>query len=328
MSATTTTTAATLIKHRGSMDPWGRNKASLAENASLMEKLNQEARDNWDSDAWHRQIAADIATSLDYQFTFDNLFSQYFQVEAVGEFDRVILKERRGLKVFYTSRGGYIDESQIRTEEWQIPRDTLGFHLSEMTDKLRANFAVNMTDMVTLGEARLEAEVNRRIFNLLQEAVPSSAPEYVATNGLTKPELDAAIREVRDAIKPNGMGPIPVTIIGRASMIDQISEFNLGFDPEASEEVRTKGRLGVYRGANVVQVINYTDEDGESYIPANELWVFGGTVGKFAMFGGMQVKSWEENTVDYRHYRARKDVGGLVHHPEQARRIVDSSVTA
>ncbi len=31
--------------------------------------------------------------------------------------------------------------------------------------------------------------------------------------------------------------------------------------------------------------------------------------------------------MDYRHYRARKDIGGLVHHPEQARRIVDTTVT-
>lgn len=322
-----TTIAKQLIQHRGSVDPWGQNQQSVTEHASLVEALNQEARDNWDNEAWHRQVAQDIANSLDYQFTFENLFSTYFQVETVGEFDRVILRERRGLKVFYTSRGGYIEESQLRTEDWQLPRDTLGFHLSEHTDKLRANFGNSMQDMVTLGEARLEAEVNRRIFNLLQEAVPPGSPEYVSTNGLTKPELDAALREVRDAIKPNGLGPVPVTIIGRASMVDQISEFNLGFDPEATAEIRAKGRLGVYRAANVVQVINYTDEDGAAYIPANELWVFGGTVGKFAMYGGMQVKSWEENTVDYRHYRARKDLGGLVHHPEQARRIVDTSIT-
>lgn len=55
--------------------------------------------------------------------------------------------------------------------------------------------------------------------------------------------------------------------------------------------------------------------------------MFGGSVGKFAFNGGMQVKSsWEENTVTYRHYQA-KDLGGLIHHPEQARRIIDSSVT-
>lgn len=322
-----TTTASQLIAHRSSVDPWGRKRDTVSQHAALADKLNIEARENWDNEAWHRQVAADLASTLDYQFTFENLFSTYFQVETVGEFDRVIVRERRGLKVFYTSRGGYIDESQLREEMWQLPRDTLGFHVSEHTDKLRANFATTMEDMASLGEQRLEAEVNRRIFTLLQEAVPSGSPFYISTNGLTKVELDAAIREVRDAIKPNGIGAIPITVIGRASMVDQISDFNVGFDPEATAEIRSKGRLGVYRGANIVQVINYTDEDGMSFIPANELWVFGGTVGKFAMYGGLQVKSWEENTVDYRHWRARKDVGGLVHHPEQARRIVDTSTT-
>lgn len=322
-----TTTASKLIAHRSSVDPFGRRQEHASEHAALREQLNIEARENWDNPQWHRQVAQDIANTLDYGFTFDNLFSTYFQVETVGEFDRVMVKERRGLKVFWTSRGGYIEESQLREEMWQLPRDTLGFHVSEHSDKLRANFAETMETMVNLGEARMDAEVNRRMFTLLQEAVPAGSPNYVSTTGLAATELNHAISQVRDAIKPNGLGPVPVTVIGRASMVDKVSDFNLGFDPEATEEIRAKGRLGVYRGANLVQVINYTDEDGMPYIPANELWVFGGTVGKFAMFGGMQVKSWEENTVDYMHYRARKDVGGLVHHPEQARRIVDSSVT-
>ena len=46
-----------------------------------------------------------------------------------------------------------------------------------------------------------------------------------------------------------------------------------------------------------------------------------------ALYGGSQVKQWDENTVDYRHYRARRDMGGLVHHPEQARRFIDTSIT-
>jgi hypothetical protein len=321
-----TSTAKQLIESRANLDPWGRNRGHMTEHAALAEKLNQEARENWDNDAWHRQVAQDIANTLDYGFTFDNLFSTYFNVETVGEFDRLRLRERRGIKVFYTSRGGYIEESQIRTEDWELPRDTMGFHVSEHIDKLRANFATTIDDLVTLGEARLNAEVNRRIFSLLQAAIPSSADQYVASTGLTKDELDAAVREVRDAIKPDGLGPVPVTIIGRASMIDAVSNFS-GYAFEALEEIRLKGRLGTYKGANLVQVVNFTDEDGDSYIPANELWVFGGNVGKFALYGGLQVKTWDENTVDYRHYRARKDVGGLVHHPEQARRIVDSSVT-
>jgi hypothetical protein len=312
---------------RGSVDPWGQDKGKVEELAALRAKFNEEARENWSNHNWQRQVAQDISNVLDYQFTFTNEFSKYFRVENVGEFDRFQLTERRGMKVFYTSRGGYIEESQIREEDWTLPRDTIGFHVSEHTDKLRMNFATAMEDLVSLGQMRLEAEVNRRIFEMLQMAVPSTSPYYVATAGLSKPEVDAALREVRDAIKPNGAAPVPVTIIGRASMVDKISDFNLGFDPEATAEVRSRGRLGVYKAATVQQVVNYTDDDGESFIPANELWIFGGDVGRFAMYGGMQVKSWDENTVDYTHYRCRKDIGGLVHHPEQARRLVDSSVT-
>jgi hypothetical protein len=321
---TAPTTAQALIRHRGSLDLWGRDRAALAEHAALREKLNEEARENWDNPEWHRQVARDVASSLDYGFTFDNLFGSYLQVETVGEFDRVILRERRGLRVFYTSRGGYIEESQLRTENWELPRDTLGFHVSEHIDKLRANFADTMEDVVGLGQARLEAEVNRRMFNLLQESIPQGSPFYDSGAAITPETLDELIIEVNDAIQPNGLGPVPVTIIGRATAIDQISRFD-GFADEAKEEIRLRGRLGVYRGANIVRVTNYTDENGAAYIPANELWVMGGTVGKFALYGGLLVKSWEENTVDYRHYRARKDIGGLIHHPEQARRFVITS---
>lgn len=318
------TSAASLIRSRGNLNPWGGDQEKIREHAALREKLNEEARANWDNPEWHRQVAADLESSLDYGFTFHNLFGSYLQVETVGEFDRVILRERRGLKVFYTSRGGYIEESQLRTEHWELPRDTLGFHVSEHIDKLRANFADTMEDVVGLGQARLEAEVNRRMFNLLQESIPAGSPFYESGAAITPEILDDLIMEVNDAIQPNGMGPVPVTIIGRATAIDQISRFD-GFADEAKEEIRLRGRLGVYRGANIVRVTNYTDENGLPYIPANELWVMGGTVGKFALYGGMRVKSWEENTVDYRHYRARKDIGGLVHHPEQARRFIITS---
>lgn len=315
-----TTTARQLINQRSSVDPWGRNREVMEEYAALKQKLDQEARENWDNPAWHRQVAQDLADSLDYGFTFENLFSSYFQTDVVGEFDRVILKERRGLKVFYTSRGGQIDESQLRTEHWELPRDTMGFHISEHEDKLRANFSDTMEDLASLGQARLEAEVNRRIFNTLQAAIPNTSP-YYDTGSLDAATLNTMVTEVKDAIKPNGMGPVPVTIAGRASVVDAISDFT-GYADEAKEEIRMRGRLGTYRGANVVSIINYTDEDDNSYIPDDELWVFGGTVGKFALYGPMHVKTWDENTVDYRHYRSRKDVGGLVHHPEQARRFI------
>lgn len=321
-----------LIRARASMDPFGRpSREAIDEYERLKASLNEEARANWDDDKWHREVAAVVASRLDYGFQFENLFGSYFQVSNVGEFDTVELTERRGLKVFYTSRGGYIEESQLKTERWTLPRDTIGFHVSEHDDKLRANFAETIESLVSLAEQRLDAEINRRMFNLLQAAIPNVSPYYVASAGLSATELNDAIRDVGDSIKPNGAGRAPITVIGRAAMVDAVSDI-IGsgagnFTEAAAEELRARGMVGTYRGANVVRVFNYTDENDDSYIPANELWVFGGNVGQFAFYGGMQTKSWEENTVDYRHYRGRRDIGGLIHHPEQARRIVDSSVT-
>lgn len=316
----------TLVKSFASQrrNPFAGTPEQVEEYKALAKSLNEEARENWTSPEFHRQVANDIASELDYGFTFENNFSSYFSTETVGEFDRVILKERRGLKVYYTARGGHVDETHLRTEQWELPRDTLGFHIRESEDKLRANFAEEIGTVVGLGQDRLECEVNRRIFNTLQEAVPATSPYYSSAAALAKADLDVLIREVKDAIQPNGMGPVPVTIIGRAAMVDQISDFT-GYAEEAQEEIRLKGRLGIYRGCNIVQLTNFTDEDGESYIPANELWVFGGNVGKFALYGDLRVKTWSENTVDYQHYRAVKDIGGLVHHPEQARRFIDTA---
>lgn len=314
-----------MLRLRSGASPFGRPvQGDRAEYERVKAALNAEAMSNWASPQWQTEQAATLASTLDYQFQFDNLTSSYFLTQTVGEFEHVYLKERRGLKVFYTSRGGYIEESQLKTETWELPRDTLGFHVSEHEDYVRANYADTVEAVAALGYERMDAEVNRRIFTLLQEAVPSSSPFYVnaAATGLTKLVLDAALREVRDSIKPNGMGPVPVTILGRAAAVDSVSAlFESGFHPEANEEIRLRGRLGTYRGANIVQVVNYTDETGVSYFPENEVWVFGGTVGLFAFYGGSRMKSWAEDTVDYQHYRARRDIGGVIHHPEQSRRI-------
>lgn len=320
-----------LMKARAAVDKFGRPAPELlAEYERTKAALNQEAQENWTNEEWHREQAAILAQRFDYGFQFDNLFGTYFEVRNVGEFDQVMITERRGMQVFWTARGGYIDETQLKTERFELPRDTIGFHVSEFEDKLRANYAETIEQLADLAMQRLDAEINRRMFNLLQAAVPSTSPYYVATAGLTKAELDTALREVVDAVKPNNGSMPPVTILGRAAMIDAISDVVTDaaalFDPEATAEIRRMGRLGQYRGANIVRISNYTDENDASFIPENELWIFGGTVGTFAKYGGMQTKSWAENTVDYRHYRGRVDVGGLIYRPEQARRIVDSSI--
>ena len=131
-----------LMSTRTMVDPFGRPKAEdIAAYERAKAALNTEAKDNWANETWHREQAAILAERFDYGFQFDNLFPTYFEVRNVGEFDTVTLSERRGMQVFWTARGGYIDETQLKTERWDVPRDTVGFHVSEFEDKLRANSA-------------------------------------------------------------------------------------------------------------------------------------------------------------------------------------------
>jgi hypothetical protein len=109
-------------------------------------------------------------------------------------------------------------------------------------------------------------------------------------------------------------------------MVDQIMDFP-GFADEALEEIRKRGRLGVYRGASVVQVMNWKDEQGTSFIPANEMYVVGDDAGLFAMYGGLKSKEYVEDDNWYWHYIGRQDFGGVLHRPERARRFVDTSIT-
>ena len=318
-----------LLRARAALDTFGRQKPEeLAAYERAKAALDQEARKNWHSEEWHRQQAAVLQERFDYGFQFQSLFPTYFDTAQVGEFDTYSITERRGLQVFWTAPGGYIDETQLETERYDFVRDSVGFHVSEFEGKLRASYSETIEALASLAESRLEAELNRRMIQTLQAAIPNAAsPYYVnATSGVTSSIMNTALREVFDEIRPDNGSMPPITILGRAAMIDQVSDLVTDVstnNPAATEEVRRRGLIGVYRGANVVRLHNYADADGVSYIPENELWVFAGTVGKMVRYGSARTDSWRENSVEYRHYQLRQDVGCAIMHPEYARRIVD-----
>ena len=302
-----------------------REFASVAEEQkreAAIQAKTEEAQKNWTDPAWHRQEAEAIAESLDWGFKNDNVFSQFIQTSFVGKNEQVIVKERRGLKVFYTHRAGEIDESTMSDETFELTKDTLGWHVSEFEDDVEANYGRTIAELVPLARLRQDTEVNRRIFQMVQEAVPEGSEFYEdATAGLTAQILNRLIAEVGDAPQPSNVSIArPLTIVGRANAINQIFDLP-GYTPDAQEELRKTGRLGVYRGANIVQLKNWTDEDNAPYVPEDELFIFGGYAGRFAFYGGEKVKTWTENKTDFRHYKSRRDLGGAIFHPEALRRV-------
>lgn len=303
------------------LDNYGRTPEERAAAMELIEKVNEEARENWHDPAWRRDMSAVLTQSILEGFQFETFYDQIVRVDRVSFTDRVILEEETGLKVFFIAKGGHIEASSMVSESMEIPRDTLGFHVYEFEDKMEDGFAKSAATLRNLAVRRLDWGVNKQIKALIEAAIPNTSPYYISGAGLSEVALNQAIREVRDESE-SGV----VSIYGRSSMVDQIMNFT-GFSDEALEEIRLRGRLGTYRGANVVQVRNWKDEDGTSFIPANELYVVAQDAGLFAMYGGLKSKEYTEDDNWYWHYVGRQDFGGVVHRPERVRRFVDTAIT-
>lgn len=304
------------------VDSFGRTFEENKERTALMEQANKEARENWDDPQWRRDFAAELTESILLGFDYETLIDQWIDTERTDFNGRIFVRETRGLKAFYMARGGYIEASELTTEMSEVPRDMIGVHVYEFEDKFTANFAESAQALRDLAIRRMDAEVNRRVRTVLAEAVPSGSASYISAAGLSKPGLDAAISAVRDASTRG-----EVVIVGRPQMTDQITNFD-GFGNETREEIRQKGVLGTYRGARILTLKNYKDEDDQPFLPANELWVLAKDAGKFAFYGGLLSKEFSENDNWYWHYLARRDSGVMVHHPERVRRIVDTSISA
>lgn len=310
-----------------------RTQWSPEERKDLREKvalLNKEASERWDDPKWRKEMAQEVTETIYAGFEHENLLSILVDVENAPWDGRVFVKEVRGLKAFWIARGGYIEESTLRSDVMEITRDTVGFHVSEFEDKLRTNFSETQATLVELGAQRLDAEVNSRMFRTLKAAIPTTSAYYLGGTGVTLAQLNTAIREVKDSTYS---GDATISIVGRATMteqiIDEITTNNSfgAFLPGTNEDLVRRGVLGTYRGAQIVTLRNYKDDEDKAYFPANELYVVARDAGKFAFYGGLQSKEFEEQDNWYWHYLARRDFGGVIHHPERVRRIVDTTIT-
>lgn len=311
------------------VDSYGRTDEQRKQYRERLEAANREAAERWDDPVWRREMAQEITETIYEGFEHENLLSAFAQVENAPFDGRVFVKEVRGLQAFWVARGGYIEASTMHAEVIEIPRDTIGFHVYEMEDKIRTNFGETQATLTELGTQRMDAEVNKRVLRLFQTAIPSTSAYYITGAGLALSALNTAIREVRDT----SLGGT-ISVIGRATMTDQIiddivgANSGAGFLPETNEQLLRQGVLGVYRGARIITLNNYLDDSSTPFFPANELYVVGRDAAKFAFWGGLLSKEYTEQDNWYWHYLARRDFGGVVHRKDRIRRIVDTATAA
>jgi hypothetical protein len=263
-------------------------------------QLNAEARDKFDDPQWRRERAQEMTETIYEGFQHENLLSIMAEVENLPFDGRSFVKEVRGLKAFWVARGGHIEASTLNADVMEITRDTVGFHVTEFEEKMETNFAETSATLVDLAIQRMDAAVNQRVFGLFQAAIPSSSAYYVSGTSVSLSALNSALTAVRDASRTR-----EVTIVGRPTMTEQIMDELLGasyngsgFLPATNEEMVQRGLLGTYRGASIISLVNYLDENEEPivsvvlWIPAfrpdffNLVFGFGGLRPPFSCFYG------------------------------------------
>jgi hypothetical protein len=300
------------------VDSFGRSQEENKARLEIMEAANEEAREHWDDPQYRAEFAADLTESILLGFEYETLIDRWIDTERTDFNGRIFVREAGGLKAFYMARGGYIEASELTAEISEVPRDMLGVHVWEFEDKFLTNFSESAQTLRDLSIKRMDAEINRRVHTVLKQAL---APAHTTTAaGISQAAVDAAISRVQDESESGN-----VVIVGRPTVVNQIAGFD-GFGNETVEEIRRKGMIGVYHGADIVTLKNYKDEDGQPYIPSNELWIMARDTGKFAFFGGLKSKEFTELDNWYWHYLARRDTGVMVHHPERAQLLIDSSI--
>jgi hypothetical protein len=306
-------------------DSFGRTATEKAELRQVCDDLSAEARDNWEDPNWRRLMAQALTEAIYVGFQYENILDLMSIVERVPEDGRIFMKETKGLRAFWTAKGGYIEASNLQTEITELVRDMIGYHVYEFADKLRNNFAETSSTLIDLGAQRLDSEINLRVMRTFQAAIPPSSPYYIQGGGLSLPALDAAINQVYDETLDGN-----VTIIGRRTMtgqiVDQITNGTYtSFLPTTNEDLLRRGVIGTYKGATIATLKNYRDDEDQSFFPGNEMYVVGRDASKFGFWGGPLSKEWEDHNW-YWHYLARQDFGGGVFRPERLRRIIDTNM--
>jgi hypothetical protein len=305
------------------VDPWTNNE-ERAKARAIVEAANQEARDRWEDDDFHREFAAVMTTNIFEGFRHENVLSLMTQVETVGLNDRITIREVRGLRVFWVSLGGYIEQSTLRARVMELTKDQVGFHLSENEDKMTANFVESSGEIEDLAIQTMDAAMQVRLISMFQVAIPDTSPYYIEGAGLSLAALDTALTEVEDETELD----LPA-IIGRAPMVNQIFNDLLAsnnFTPETNEQLLRTGVIGIYKGARVIRLRNFKNDIGTPYFPNNELYVVGRDASKFGFWGGLTTKEWVEQGGWYWHLMGRRLAGGALYRPERVRRIVDTSL--
>jgi hypothetical protein len=216
--------------------------------------------------------------------------------------DSLVKKLRKGIEVHTLVPGSIHLSNEITVT------DRVNYILDGSDVKVTYNeWEMENGEIGTVGEiqremlAKLKDSFQNKVFTALSTiwSAVNTPDNFINVGGpITATVLENAI----DRINQTTSGV--KAVVGVRSAMTPITKFagfwtdgsNVGYTETALEEIRQKGYLGKYYGADLIMLDQIWDnpEDYNTMLPTDKILVLGENVGEFITYGDVKTKQWSD----------------------------------
>jgi len=230
-----------------------------------------------------QELAYDVFANAWADTMTEDIVPQIIETKTVGlgEIDYVD-GDLRGMRAYWQGKGGQILSDVIRYERSMMPREEMVAAIDIHQDEIRTQFWGTLDNLTGQAREKLRQLPTMRLVELVQAAITEAAGPFYgefAVATLTAEQLDSVIDEV--LARSAGQ----VTILGTSMATRYLANVGLEYGDAAKAQILATGRIGVYKGASVVQVENFEDFAGHFVLPNDELWIVGRKAGRLTWYG-------------------------------------------
>jgi hypothetical protein len=191
-----------------------------------------------------RALAASIAAPIEQEISRKEISSLLLTKHNLPKGERAIYQKRPRLKAFWISKDGEAREIEVGKDEIEIP--THRVHSAPMVDIsiLKHGNIGALTDIQKASSDEIRKEIDKRTLTVISSAVPAENVVNVSGGAITEDALNDAISILEDrelTVKH---------IVLRGKRFNEMRSWDL--DPVTQLELRQKGIIKVYGGANIL----------------------------------------------------------------------------
>jgi hypothetical protein len=236
-----------------------------------------------------------------------DLVPQIIEVKTVGMNDTDYIEDDlRGLRAYWQGKGGQILSDVLRYERTFMPREEIVTAIDGHQDEFASNFWGSFDRLRSQANEKVRQAPVFRLVELVRAAITGGS--YYGTFAaatLTSDQIDSVVDEV---IARSGRA----SILGSPMALRYLASIGLEYGDEAKNQILKTGRLGVYKGSNVVELENFEDFAGNFVLPNNELWIVGKKAGRLTYYGDAAKVQILQLPSFMRRWETAKDAGMLL----------------